>query len=222
MSPQSISDYSAERMNLLLLHGLGRDEKSWDGVVSLLPEEWSIERPALRDLMDEGFTYEALYKNLRDTVEERGAPTAVCGLSLGAVLALNLSFDAPALVSSLILIAPQFQMPKGTLKLQSLLFRLMPNRAFEEIGLPKKGMIALTDSMARLDFTDRLDRVKCPALILCGERDRVNKKAAERLGDRLQNSESALVPGAGHEANLDNPRALAELILQTLSSRTYD
>lgn len=205
-------------MNLLLLHGLGQDEKSWDGVVSLLPTEWMVERPALRDLMDESFTYEHLYKNLRGRVEERDAPTAVCGLSLGAVLALNLAIDAPALVSSLILIAPQFQMPKRTLRLQGFFFRLMPNRAFEETGLPKKGMIALTESMARLDFSDRLDRVKCSALILCGERDPVNQKAAERLGGLLKNSENTLIPGAGHEANLDNPRTLADFIRQALKA----
>ena len=36
----------------------------------------------------------------------------LCGLSLGAVLALNYAIDFPQRVNSLILIAPQYDMPK--------------------------------------------------------------------------------------------------------------
>lgn len=209
-------------MKLLLLHGLGQNAASWDETAALLPAEWEISRPELSRFPDENFTYAHLYEGLRGELEKQGAPSVVCGLSLGAVLALNLVIDAPELVERLILIAPQFQMPKTMLKLQGLIFRLMPSRSFKSVGIPKKGMIALTESMSNLDFRDRLDRVECPALILCGERDPVNKKAAEKLGGLLRNAENAVIPNAGHEVNLENPRALAELIRKNLESHTYD
>lgn len=209
-------------MKLLLLHGLGQSAASWDETAALLPAEWEISRPELSRFPDENFTYEHLYEGLRGELEKQGAPSVICGLSLGAVLALNLAIDAPDLVKRLILIAPQFQMPKRLLKLQGLMFRLMPKHLFEEIGIPKKGMIALNTSMAELDFSGVLDRVKCPTLILCGERDSVNKKAAEKLGGLLKNAENAVIPNAGHEVNLENPRALAELIRKILESNTYD
>lgn len=209
-------------MKLLLLHGLGQSAASWDETAALLPAEWEISRPELSRFLDENFTYAHLYEGLRGELEKQGAPSVICGLSLGAVLALNLAIDAPDLVKRLILIAPQFQMPKRLLKLQGLMFRLMPKHLFEEIGIPKKGMIALNTSMAELDFSGVLDRVKCPTLILCGERDSVNKKAAEKLGGLLKNAENAVIPNAGHEVNLENPRALAELIRKILESNTYD
>ncbi len=199
-------------MNLILLHGLGQSAESWNETAALLPAEWEISIPELNRFSDGNFTYGHLYEGLR-TELKKSAPSVLCGLSLGAVLALNLAIDEPELVKRLILIAPQFQMPKVTLKLQGLIFRLMPSRSFERAGLPKKGMVALTESMSRLDFRDRLDRVECPALILCGERDSVNKKAAERLGGLLRNAENAVIPNAGHEVNLDNPRALAERLI---------
>lgn len=209
-------------MKLLLLHGLGQNAASWDETAALLPAEWEISRPELSRFPDGNFTYEHLYEGLRGELEKQGAPSVICGLSLGAVLALNLAIDAPDLVKRLILIAPQFQMPKRLLKLQGLMFRLMPKHLFEEIGIPKKGVIALNTSMAELDFSGVLDRVKCPTLILCGERDSVNKKAAEKLGGLLKNAENAVIPNAGHEVNLENPRALAELIRKILESNTYD
>lgn len=199
-------------MNLILLHGLGQSAESWNETAALLPAEWEISIPELNRFSDGNFTYGHLYEGLRAELK-KSAPSVLCGLSLGAVLALNLAIDEPELVKRLILIAPQFQMPKTMLKLQGLIFRLMPSRSFENVGITKKGMIALTESMSRLDFRDRLDRVECPALILCGERDSVNKKAAERLGGLLRNAENAVIPNAGHEVNLDNPRALAERLI---------
>lgn len=209
-------------MKLLLLHGLGQSAASWDETAALLPAEWEISRPELSRFLDGNFTYEHLYEGIRGELEEQGAPSVVCGLSLGAVLALNLAIDAPDLVERLILIAPQFQMPKRLLRLQGVIFRLMPSQSFESAGIPKKGMIALTESMSSLDFRDRLDQVKCPVLILCSERDSVNKKAAEKLSGLLKNAENAVIPNAGHEANLDNPHKLAEFIQKNLGSQPYD
>ena len=204
-------------MNLILLHGLGQSAESWNETAALLPAEWEISIPELNRFSDGNFTYGHLYEGLRGELK-KSVPSVLCGLSLGAVLALNLAIDEPELVKRLILIAPQFQMPKIMLKLQGLIFRLTPSRSFERVGITKKGMIALTESMSNLDFRDRLDRVECPALILCGERDSVNKKAAERLGGLLRN---AVIPNAGHEVNLDNPRALAKRLI-LFSDQTVD
>ena len=66
--------------------------------------------------------------------------------------------------------------------------------------------------MADLDLTESLRRVSCPVLILCGEKDRANKKASQELADRLPHSVFREVPGAGHEVNVDVPQELAALL----------
>ena len=74
--------------------------------------------------------------------------------------------------------------------------------------------------MLDLDFREDLGKVSCPVLVLCGERDKANRKAARGLQAGIPGAELAWIPGAGHEANLDAPEALAE-VLRAEASRTW-
>ena len=78
----------------------------------------------------------------------------------------------------------------------------------------KGEVIGLTRSMMDLDFRGDLGRVSCPTLVLCGERDRANQKAALELRAGIPKAELAWIPGAGHEVNRDAPEALAEALRQ--------
>ena len=60
--------------------------------------------------------------------------------------------------------------------------------------------------MADLNFLGVLDKVKCHVLVLCGERDTVNKKAAAALADKLSNAKFYTVDNSGHEVNIDDPQ----------------
>ncbi|MCM1164760.1 MAG: alpha/beta hydrolase [Lachnospiraceae bacterium] len=64
---------------------------------------------------------------------------------------------------------------------------------------------------AGLDFTDRLKSAAAETLVVVGERDKPNAKAARELS-ALLGCRSEIVPCSGHEVNIDNPKALAELI----------
>ena len=48
-------------------------------------------------------------------------------------------------------------------------------------------------------------------LILCGEKDNVNKKAAIKLAEKLPNAKFATIENSGHEVNIDNPQGLAKV-----------
>ncbi len=134
----------------------------------------------------------------------------MCGLSLGAVLALNYAIDYPQRVKSLIFIAPQYDMPKFLLKVQNVLFKFMSESQFKDIGLTKKDFITLTNSMADMDFTSGLEKVSCPVLVLCGEKDNVNKKAAVKVAEKLSKAKFSTIENSGHEVNIDNPNGLAK------------
>lgn len=112
----------------------------------------------------------------------------------------------------LVLIAPQYKMPKGLLKFQNLMFRFMPEKAFADMGMKKRDFIALTNSMLELDFTERLQEISCPVLVLVGEKDRANQKAAEEIAAKIPNAERKIVKDAGHEVNADAPERLAEIM----------
>ena len=153
-----------------------------------------------------------MYANFCDYCNNISEPLNLCGLSLGAVFALNYAIDFTQKVNSLILIAPQYDMPKFLLKVQNVLFKFMPESQFKDIGLTKKDFITLTNSMADIDFTNNLDKVSCPVLVLCGEKDNVNKKAAVKLTEKMPNAKFATIESSGHEVNIDNPQGLAKMM----------
>ena len=197
-------------MKYILLHGMGQNASSWDKTISFLPDNTETVCPELSNFFTEGNCY---YSNMYTAFCNYFAePLNLCGLSLGAVLALNYAIDFPQRVKSLILIAPQYNMPKFLLKVQNVLFKFMPKSQFEDIGLTKKDFITLTNSMADMDFTNGLENVSCSVLVLCGEKDNVNKKAAIKIAEKLSRAKFSTIENSGHEVNIDNPNGLAKAI----------
>lgn len=201
-------------MKTVLLHGLGQNAESWKALTDALGTQ-DILCPDLWKLMKgTDCTYPNLYRAFSEYCESILEPFQLCGHSLGGVLALNYAMDYPEKVQDLVLIAAPYRMPKMALRLQNTVFRLMPGRAFQGIGLSKHRVLQLTRSMVTLDLTKGLCAVTCPALILCGEKDRANRKAARRLHRALPQSKLQWIPGAGHEANRECPQELARILRQ--------
>ena len=197
-------------MKYILLHGMGQNASSWDKTTSYLPDTVETVCPELSNFFSEGnCNYNKMYSSFCRYCNSFSEPLNFCGLSLGAVLALNYAIDFPDKVSSLILIAPQYNMPKFLLKVQNMLFKFMPESKFKDIGLKKKDFITLTNSMMDINFTNSLNNVNCPAVIICGEKDNVNKKAAIKLARELPNAKLSTIVNSGHEVNVDNPQGLA-------------
>ena len=197
-------------MKYILLHGMGQNASSWDKTTSYLPDTVETVCPELSNFFSEGnCNYNKMYSSFCRYCNSFSEPLNFCGLSLGAVLALNYAIDFPDKVSSLILIAPQYNMPKFLLKVQNMLFKFMPESQFKDIGLKKKDFITLTNSMMDIDFTKSLNNVNCPVVVICGEKDNVNKKAAIKLARELPNAKLSTIANSGHEVNVDNPQGLA-------------
>lgn len=201
-------------MQWICLHGLGQTAESWQPALAQLGAAGrGACCPDLAGLLrGQKATYQNLYRAVSDLCDSVGEKVGLCGLSLGGVLALNYAADRPERVAALALIAPQYRAPKGLLRLQDLLFRFMPNSAFSQTGFEKGAFIQLCRSMMGLDLSRSLSQVRCPALILCGQRDAANKRAAARLAGSLKRAGFCEVPGAGHELNKDAPEELARLL----------
>ncbi len=191
----------------VFIHGLGQGPESWKETLEHMPRGGAV-CPDLLRLPGEG-TYADLYRSFSEACGQLPGSLRLCGLSLGGVLALHYGIEHPENVRSLVLIAAQYVMPAGLLAFQSAVFRLMPERAFAGTGLGKQAMLSLTASMAKLDFSRDLRKVSCPVLVVCGEKDRANRRAAQRLAQLLPHARLYFCPGAGHEVNRDAPEALA-------------
>ena len=135
-------------------------------------------------------------------------------VSLGALLAIDFAIRHEEKVASLILIGAQYKVPSLLIDFQNLIFRCMPNKVFESMGLSKSSTIKLAHSMRSLDFTSQLNNIRCPVTILCGKKDTANLKASKRLKELLPQATLHIVPNAGHELNKYAPNTIAEILNQ--------
>lgn len=197
-------------MRYIFLHGMGQNASSWNKTISFLPDNIETVCPELSDFFVQGSClYSKMYAAFCEYCSSFPDKLNLCGLSLGAVLALNYAIDFPLKINSLILIAPQYDMPKFLLKVQNIIFTFMPASKFKSIGFAKQDFISLTNSMADIDLSSGLDKVTCPVKVICGELDKANRKAATTLVEKLPNAEYAIIPSSGHEVNIDAPQKLA-------------
>lgn len=198
----------------VFIHGLGQDASAWDETLSRLKGDAAAAAcPGLFALPKGGaLTYENLYAAFADYCEGLPGPLHLCGLSLGAVLALQYAAARPEKAASLVLIGAQYKMPGMMLRLQNVVFRFMPAQAFEAMGLGKRDLLGLTKSMLQLDLSGALPAVRCKTLVVCGEKDKANRKAAAELARRLPQATFCPVAGAGHEVNVDAPQQLAAVL----------
>ena len=182
-------------MKFLYLHGLGQKPDSWNRVIKETKVSESSVKLSLAEMLEgKSATYKELYSAFSSECDKVNDEIVLCGLSLGAVLALNYAIDHPDKVKSLVLIAAQYKMPQKLLKVQNMLFHLMPNSAF-----------------------NKMHKVSCPVLLICGEKDTANKKTSKELCQYLNNACFHELAKTGHEANIEAPEELA-IVLQ----RFYD
>lgn len=200
-------------MQRILIHGLGQKSSSFSETTSYMIGQDNIVCPELSSFIKgKDVGYSNLYKAFSYYCNSFSEPLDLCGLSLGAVLALNYAIDNHKKVNSLVLIAAQYEMPKTLLKLQNIVFKFIPEKSFKSMGISKKDFIKLTNSMMDLNFNEGLKNISCPVLLLCGEKDKANKKATKNLAERISKAEMKFIKNAKHEVNNDAPEKLADIL----------
>ena len=93
-----------------------------------------------------------------------------------------------------------------------MIFRFLPKSIFENMAFNKKDTFILGNSMKNLDFSNRVQKIKCPTLIICGEKDNANIKSANYLYKNIKNAELKIIANTGHIINEENPRELAKIL----------
>ena len=160
---------------VILIHGSGHKASSWQKTISYLDHQEDILCPELSAILN---GREASFPNLRAAFAaycaQAGGPVHLCGLSLGGILALDYALDHPENVKTLVLIGTPHKVPKGAFALQNVVFRFLPKSTFASMAFNKRDTFALGNSMKDLDFSGRLGELRCPTLILCGEKDGAN------------------------------------------------
>ena len=198
-------------LKVVFLHGLGQTAQDWQAVIDYTSLS-DVDCPELFSLTKRDITYPNILAGFEKSYEDTTGPFVLCGLSFGAVLALDYTIRHPDKVAALVLIGAQYKVPTLLIDLQNLIFRLMPSKSFDSMGLSKRDTIRLSHSMRSLDFSHKLGELACPVCIVCCEKDNANRKASGQLKALLPQSELHIIPGAGHEVNKSAPEAVATII----------
>ena len=229
---------------LVLLHGMGTGASAWQPQIDALGHVFHVLAPNLPGYggTPGPFTMEGATEMVAASLREsNGAPAFVCGLSLGALVALELARTQPTSVGRMVLCAGFVSLPEELRAPRSASARavrgfdaeafsqqVLPGlvsgvpephreRALREIGALTSAAVADLMEM-EFDARDWIEHLKQPALVLCGDRDEVNLPLSRELADRLPNARFEIVPGAGHVANLDAPDAFTDAVTRFLAS----
>lgn len=200
-------------MAKILIHGSGHKAASWKETISHMENNDDILCPNLVSVLKgKEASYVNLYSSFTEYCGKIDGPVHLCGISLGGILALNYALDFPEKMKTLVLIGTPYKVPKAAFAFQNMIFRFLPKSVFENMAFDKKDTFALGNSMKNLDFSSRVQNIKCPTLIICGKKDNANMKSAYYLAQNIKNAELKIIENAGHVVNEDAPEALAKIL----------
>ncbi len=164
------------------------------------------------------------------------------GHSMGGAISLQAALDAPGAVSGLVLIGTGARLRvaqallDGSAREETMTqaievfvdwsYSANAPRALRELSARTvrgtRAAVLHNDLMAcdQFDVMKRLAEIRMPALVLCGSEDRLTpEKYSRYLADHLPDGRLVVLPGAGHMAMLEQPKAAAEAVLAFLRER---
>ncbi|GEM_PF-2072344 len=93
-------------------------------------------------------------------------------------------------------------------------FKFLPQSIFDNMAFNKKDTFILGKSMKKLDFSNKVQKIKCPTLTVCGEKDSANIKSAYYLSENIKNAKLKIIENTGHVVNEEKPQILAKVLEQ--------
>jgi 3-oxoadipate enol-lactonase len=216
----------------------------WKPQMAPLGERYSTFAPDLPGISgscaDTPFTLSGAADAVIDLIRQQGYDRAhMCGLSLGAMVAVEVALRAPDLTTSLILSGGQVH-PKPLLmgvqrralarasdrdlmKPPPLLVKQFPDlapAATENMrALGKQRLLEAVDALSQVDFRHHLVDIAAHTLVLCGSRDWPNRRAARALARGIPHAELRIVRGVGHVWNLERPDLFTRILFEFLQRR---
>ena len=197
------------------MHGAHDSTVLWSPAEAQLRTRFLVVTPQLPvgDPDSTPFTLQRGAGTVTTALDAAGISSAtVCGVGLGAMVTLQLAADHPDRVDSLVLITRQVGLSPLLMSLPAVVLRLLPATAVQRLGAEQPQLLALLDQVRPVDSTPLARRVHTPALVLCGARDRINRRASESLATALPAGQLQLLP-AGPDWLTSHPELLVEALL---------
>jgi pimeloyl-ACP methyl ester carboxylesterase len=219
---------------ILLTHGYSATAEMWRGQIVPLSKKyklmlWDMRGHGRSDYPEDLSEYSeaktvADMAALLDAVGARQA--IVGGLSLGGYMSLAFHATHPERVEALLIIdtGPGYRKDEARdgwnrnaiktaeryeaeglslLNSGSAERRTAQHRDATGLARAARGMLAQKNARV----IESLPGIKVPSIVVVGEKDTPFLAASDYMAAKIPNAEKAVIPGAGHAANIDNPAA---------------
>lgn len=197
----------------------------------------------------DGYTMPRFARDARLVLDALGVERCdVLGLSLGGMIAFQLALDDPQRVRSLVIVnsgpdaRPRELRWKLAVAYRRLLMAILP---IEKLGtwiggrlFPKPEQAALRRTFAERwadndpyayacsvrailawSVLDRIDDVRCPVLVVTGDRDYTPVALKRKYVDLLGDARLVVIPDSGHATPIDQPASFNRVVLDFLAER---
>ncbi len=189
------------------------------------------------------YTLDQLMEDIVAVLDDHGVGRVhFVGLSMGGMIGQLLALAHPGRLASLTLADTTSRFPPGSDKvwaeriatatgqgMQALVeptlarwftpdFRARGADVLERVGAmirstPVAGYVGCCHAIPKIDTTERLGEIRCPALVMVGEDDPGTTVAmAKTIHDAIQGSELTVIPKASHLCNLERPDAFNRVL----------
>jgi pimeloyl-ACP methyl ester carboxylesterase len=231
---------------VLLSHGYSASARMWTGQMEALSDRyhliaWDMRGHDRSDSPDNPALYsQALtVADMAAVLDACGAKRAVIGgLSLGGFMTLAFNLRHPERVAALMLFdcgpgykkdAPREEWNKMTgtmakaLETKGLVAAgagpeatLAHHRSAQGLAHASRGILAQSDA----GVIESLSSIQVPTLVLAGAKDVQFLAATDYMAAKIPGAEKAIIPDAGHAANIDQPEAFNRAVRTFLDRAT--
>lgn len=206
---------------IMFLAGIGQDASAWQPVIDGLQGGWTGHSYAVSDLVaeDTPFTMAAAVGALHEQINRlQLGETILCGLSLGAMIAMSYAIAHPERTLGLVLTAPAVRPNPALMMAETVAVQLLPTSLLGlPSGLTKRRLREILNVVGRIDYRSSLAEIGIPTLVVCGGKDRVNLATATKLSEELDQARLATIEEAGHELNASHPVEFGHILADFLS-----
>ena len=237
-------EVSGQGPTLLLSHGYGSTRHMWDDQHRALGDRWRVVSWDMRghgqtDSPADPKQYSAALTvaDMRALLQHVGAERAIIGgLSLGGYVSLAFALAHPAMTQALVICdsGPGYRNAEAraqwnaraqeraasleakgldALARRSRETQQAVHQSAQGLAHAARGMLAQEGSQV----IDGLAGIRVPTLVIVGDQDQPFVAPSEYMAKKIAGARLAVIPGAGHSSNLDQPETFNRVLRDFLT-----